>query len=218
MQSEMAGAADRMFRQLTDADLKFGMCRNEKGERGRALARDVLELFLRSPRPQRPPQGVSTSTTSSSSGHENSLTAALLQLRAEGRVLRQGPRLPERPRGVAVSRQRAGRRVRQSRSPPCAASCRRVYEYFELRRKKMRLRDIHHYDTYVPILSELDTRHTWNQAVDVGGRVARSRSATSIAACSHDGLAGRWCDRYPNQGKRSGAFSSGSTTAGRTSS
>src|SRR3954466_15214586 len=32
MQSEMAGAADRVFRQLTDADLKFGMCRNEKGE------------------------------------------------------------------------------------------------------------------------------------------------------------------------------------------
>src|SRR4249920_2180212 len=26
----------------------------------------------------------------------------------------------------------------------------------------------------------------------------------------HEGLAGRWCDRYPNQGKRSGAFSSGS--------
>ena len=38
----------------------------------------------------------------------------VLQLGAEGRVLRQGPRLPERPRGVAVSRQRAGRGVRQS--------------------------------------------------------------------------------------------------------
>ena len=29
----------------------------------------------------------------------------------------------------------------------------------------MKLPDIHHYDTYVPILSELETRHTWNQAV-----------------------------------------------------
>ena len=42
-------------------------------------------------------------------GHENSLAAALLELGAEGRLLRQGPQLPERPRGVAVSRQRAGR-------------------------------------------------------------------------------------------------------------
>ena len=42
-----------------------------------------------------------------------------------------------------------------------------LYRYFELRRRKMKLRDIHHYDTYVPILSELDQRHTWNQAVEV---------------------------------------------------
>ena len=33
-----------------------------------------------------------------------------------------------------------------------------VYKYFDVRRKKMRLRDIHHYDTYVPILSELDSQ------------------------------------------------------------
>ena len=42
-----------------------------------------------------------------------------------------------------------------------------LYRYYELRRRKMRLPEIHHYDTYVPILSDLDTRHTWNQAVKV---------------------------------------------------
>src|SRR4029078_11400779 len=84
-----------------------------------------------------------------------------------------------------------------------------VYKYLELRRKKMKLRDIHHYDTYVPILSELDTRHTWVQAVKV--------VIDSLAPLGDDygrvlaeGLRGRWCDRYPNQGKRSGAFRSGS--------
>jgi oligoendopeptidase F len=72
----------------------------------------------------------------------------------------------------------------------------------------MRLRDIHHYDTYVPILSELDTRHTWNQAVDT---VVKSLTPLGNDYCRvlADGLDGRWCDRYPNQGKRSGAFSSG---------
>ena len=42
-----------------------------------------------------------------------------------------------------------------------------VHRYYDLRRRKMRLRHIHHYDTYVPILSELKSRHTWKQAVDV---------------------------------------------------
>jgi oligoendopeptidase F len=84
-----------------------------------------------------------------------------------------------------------------------------IYKYLEVRRKKMKLRDIHHYDTYVPILSELDTKHTWKQAVDV---VIKSLEPLGDEYCRvlHEGLAGRWCDRYPNQGKRSGAFSSGS--------
>ena len=85
-----------------------------------------------------------------------------------------------------------------------------VYHYFDLRRRKMKLSDIHHYDTYVPILSELDTRHTWNQAVDVVIDIARAARRASTAACSAKASHGRWCDRYPNQGKRSGAFSCGS--------
>ncbi|HVT27633.1 MAG TPA: oligoendopeptidase F, partial [Lacipirellulaceae bacterium] len=48
MQHEMAGAADRVFRQLTDADLKFGMCRNEKGELVE-LSHSSFSSFLRSP-------------------------------------------------------------------------------------------------------------------------------------------------------------------------
>jgi oligoendopeptidase F len=73
----------------------------------------------------------------------------------------------------------------------------------------MRPKEIHHYDTYVPILSDLDTRHTWNQGVDA---VVAALAPLGDDYCRvlKAGLAGRWCDRYPNQGKRSGAFSSGS--------
>ena len=42
-----------------------------------------------------------------------------------------------------------------------------LHRYYDLRRRKMRLKDIHHYDTYVPILAELQTRHTWDEAVEV---------------------------------------------------
>ena len=84
-----------------------------------------------------------------------------------------------------------------------------LYRYFELRRRKMKLLDIHHYDTYVPILSELETRHTWDQAVKV---VVNSLEPLGSDYCRvlAGGLNNGWCDRYPNQGKQSGAFSSGS--------
>ena len=74
----------------------------------------------------------------------------------------------------------------------------------------MRLRDIHHYDTYVPILAELKTRHTWNQAVKLVLSAARAAGRATIARALERGLNGRWCDRYENQGKQSGAFSAGS--------
>ncbi len=73
----------------------------------------------------------------------------------------------------------------------------------------MKLRDIHHYDTYVPILSEIKSRHTWQQAVDMV-LAAIEPLGSEYCAALEKGLNGRWSDRYPNQGKQSGAFSSGS--------
>ena len=71
-----------------------------------------------------------------------------------------------------------------------------LYRYYELRRRKMQLAKIHHYDTYVPILSEREVRHTWNQAVKLviasleplgseycgsaGGRALPAAGATAI--------------------------------------
>ena len=84
-----------------------------------------------------------------------------------------------------------------------------VHRYYELRRQKMKLKDIHQYDTYVPILSELEKKHTWDQAVKV---VVDALEPLGDEYCRelHRGMTtGRWCDRYPNQGKQSGAFSSG---------
>lgn len=42
-----------------------------------------------------------------------------------------------------------------------------VHAYFDMRRRKMKLEDIHHYDTYVPILAESKTHRSWDQAVAI---------------------------------------------------
>jgi oligoendopeptidase F len=73
----------------------------------------------------------------------------------------------------------------------------------------MKLKDIHHYDTYVPILSELNVRNTWPQAVKLVLAAIEPLGSEYCGALER-GLNGRWCDRYPNKGKQSGAFSCGS--------
>jgi oligoendopeptidase F len=84
-----------------------------------------------------------------------------------------------------------------------------VHRYYDLRRRKMRLRDIHHYDTYVPILADLQTRRNWKQAVETVIAAIEPLGGEYCGALEK-GLTGRWCDRYENRGKQSGAFSSGS--------
>ncbi len=59
MQSEMADAANQVFRQLTDADLKFGTVKNERGELVE-LSNASFSSFLHSPERERPQEGVSS--------------------------------------------------------------------------------------------------------------------------------------------------------------
>ena len=76
----------------------------------------------------------------------------------------------------------------------------------------MDLRDIHQYDTYVPILANLEKRHTWSEAVKLI-LDALAPLGREYGRVLERGLKGRWCDRYPNRGKQSGAFSCGSYDA-----
>ena len=84
-----------------------------------------------------------------------------------------------------------------------------LYRYYDVRRRKMRLNDIHHYDTYVPILGELRSA----AHLGPGGHVvlaALEPLGSEYCGALEAGLHGRWCDRYENRGKQSGAFSCGS--------
>ena len=85
-----------------------------------------------------------------------------------------------------------------------------VHRYYDVRRRKMKLREIHQYDTYVPILSDLEIKRTWGQAVDLVIDALATLGSEYCSTLKKGLTTERWCDRYPNQGKSSGAFSSGS--------
>jgi oligoendopeptidase F len=71
------------------------------------------------------------------------------------------------------------------------------------------LAELHHYDTYVPLVSEIDSHVTFDEAIEqiLGAFEPLGPEYTTTLS---EGLRGRWCDRYETKGKRSGAFSSGS--------
>jgi oligoendopeptidase F len=87
-----------------------------------------------------------------------------------------------------------------------------LFRYFDLRRRALGLSELHHYDTYVPLVPEIETRITFDRAVEMvlAALTPLGKEYVDILA---EGLRGRWCDRYETKGKRSGAFSSGSYKA-----
>ncbi|MBN2875881.1 MAG: oligoendopeptidase F family protein, partial [Spirochaetales bacterium] len=84
-----------------------------------------------------------------------------------------------------------------------------LHEYYAIRKRALGLDELRHYDVYVPLVSQVTVRHTWDQAVAVIAE-ALSPLGDEYVSTLRAGLLGGWADRYENKGKRSGAFSAGS--------
>lgn len=207
MQSEMAGAASQIFRQLTDADLKFGEVKDEKGKPAE-LDQSSFMVFLNSPK-RTVRKAAFHQFYDEFDDHKNALAASL-----KGSILKDVYYAQARDYPSARESSLFDDNVPASVYDNLVAAVRSklpaVHKYFDLRKRKMKLKAIHQYDTYVPILSELDKRTTWDQAVKA---VVTSLAPLGTQYCEtlQAGLTTeRWCDRYPNKGKNSGAFSAGS--------
>ncbi len=83
-----------------------------------------------------------------------------------------------------------------------------LHKYYSFRRKKLGLSKLKHWDVYVPLLSDISTNYTYEEAVDLIDK-AVIPLGTEYRNTLKKGLLGGWVDRYENAGKRSGAFSSG---------
>jgi oligoendopeptidase F len=83
-----------------------------------------------------------------------------------------------------------------------------LFKYLNFRKQALGLAELHHYDTYVPIVQDIDFHVPYEMAVDicVKAMVPLGKEYTRILK---KGLTGGWVDRYENRGKRSGAYSSG---------
>ena len=88
-----------------------------------------------------------------------------------------------------------------------------LFRYFELRRRVLKLEEIHHYDTYVTMVENVKTDVAWDEAVERVMASLTPLGSEYTNTLAHGLRGGRWCDRYENKGKRSGAFSYGTYTS-----
>jgi oligoendopeptidase F len=197
---------DDAFSQLTNVDMKFGTLADEAG-RVRPLTQSSLSSFLvkRDPELRR---RAFHQFYAEFEDHQYTLATALAYsvkadvFRARARNYASALEAALFPDQVpAAVYDRLISSVRANLSP--------LFRYFELRRCALSLAELHHYDTYVPLVPDVETHVTFEQAAETV-LAALAPLGNEYVDVLADGLRGRWCDRYETKAKRSGAFSSGS--------
>ena len=205
MQVTFAGTAGKVFRQLTDADMTFGTMTDGKGNE-LELSNATFTPLLHDP-VHEVRKNAFHQYYDQYKAHANTLAATLAGSNERDAYAAKVRRHPS-----AVESALFADNVPIAVYDQLVSAVREhlpiVHRYYELRRRLLGLDEIHHYDCYVPLVPELDQKHTWDEAVE---EILTSLHPLGDAYCSklEVGLRGRWCDRYPNIGKQSGAFSSG---------
>ena len=208
------GRPGKAFRQLLDADLKFGDCEErEEGSRSSCRTRTFSKL-LRLARAERAQDGVSSVLRAVRGAREHARRDAD-RLDSQGRLLRQGPRLSRARCESALFPDNVPQAVYDNLIAAVRKHLPAVHRYYDVRRRKMKLQghsSLRHLraDPQRPG----DQAHTGKQAVKLVIDSLAAAGRESIARMLEEGLHGRWCDRYPEPGQAAaGHFPAARTTA-----
>jgi oligoendopeptidase F len=197
---------DDAFSQLTDVDMKFGVLTDEAG-RERALTQSSFSSFL-----IKPDAGLRKRAFhqfyAEFEDHQYTLATALAYS-VKGDIFRARARNYASALEAALFPDAIPESVYDGLITAVRGRLEPLFRYYELRRRVFGLSELHHYDTYVPLVPEMEVRLTFDQAIDRVIAALKPLGSEYVDALA-EGLRGRWCDRYETKGKRSGAFSSAS--------
>ncbi len=84
----------------------------------------------------------------------------------------------------------------------------KLHRYVRLRKKLLGVEELHFYDIYAPLVKDVDKKISFTQAKETVYE-ALAPLGEEYRAILRQGFESRWIDVYPNEGKRSGAYSAG---------
>ncbi|MGQ9505183.1 MAG: oligoendopeptidase F [Thermogutta sp.] len=205
MQTEMAETPSHVFHQLNNADMRFGEVEDEKG-RKRELTHGNFLSFLQSPA-RMVRERAFTTFYEKYAEHQNTLAATLAGSVQKDVYYARVRNFPS-AREAALFPDNIPTIVYDQLIETVRRYLPVLHQYYDLRRRQLRLRQLFVYDCYVPLVPNLMLRTTWDQAVDLVLKAVAPLGDEYVRILKA-GLNSRWCDRYENRGKQSGAFSAG---------
>ena len=202
--ADFADVPSKAFRFLNDAETKFKSVKDKSGEE-RPLTLETFQVFLHSP--DRAARKTAFENLYTEYEARQNTFASLLEGSIRKDVFFAKARGFSSALNASMFVEEVPEQVYRNLLSVVRGALPALYRYYELRRKLMKLDDIHFYDVYVPILSDISVNYTWEQAVDVIGKALAPLGEEYVSTLVKGLTADRWVDRYENQNKESGAFS-----------
>ena len=201
----MSQAPSTIFGMLNNADLKFPKVKNEKGEEvelthGRYI--QFLESRNRSVRKQ------AFETMYATYAKQKNTIASTLSANVTKNIFYAKARKYPSVLEMSLFGDNIDKEVYTNLIDAVHEALPLMYRYMELRKKLLKVDELHMYDLFAPLVEEFDMNITYDQAKQTVKESLKPLGQDYLNVLQQ-GFDNSWIDIYENEGKRNGAYSWG---------
>lgn len=203
--SEIFSAPSRTFSILNNADIQFPVVKDEEGndvQLSHGLYGKLMESTDRSVREQ-----AFKALYSTYQGLKNTF-ATTLSTHVKGHNYQAKVHNYSSAREASLSRNHIPEAVYDTLLEVVNKNLPLLHRYVELRKKMLNVDELHMYDMYAPLTGKAPIEYTIEQAKEETLKALQPLGEDYLAILE-EGFNNRWIDWFENEGKRSGAYSSG---------
>lgn len=203
---DIAEVADNTFSMLTNADMRFPSVKNEEGKMCDMSEERAVSLLRSRKRSVR--KAAFLSLYKPYSEMRNTLGATFDGM-LKGAGFYSEARKYASPLASALDSDNIPESVYHNLVDTLEKNLEPLHRYMSLRKKALGVKELHMYDLYVPLVNDPFKEISWRRAKEMMMR-SLSPLGEEYLAQAAEGMEHGWADVFPNQGKRSGAYSWGS--------
>ncbi len=202
---EMTGSPDNIFSMFNDADMKFPDAVDKDGNTHQVTHGSYIPLMHSNDRELR--KSAFKSLYGVYESFKNT-SAAVLSSQTKCLTFRARARKYDSTLQAALDGTEVPVEVYKQLIEAVHENMPYMHKYVKLRKKLLGVEELHAYDLYAPIVSDIEVKIPFEQAKqEVYDSLAPM--GEEYRAIFREGMENRWIDVYENEGKRSGAYSAG---------
>ncbi|SFP79970.1 oligoendopeptidase F [Salibacterium halotolerans] len=203
--SEVTASPGNTFGMLNNADLTFPSVKDEQGEEAQVTHGRILRFLESDDRRVR--RDAFKAVYDTYAKYRNTF-ASTLSGEVKKHLFTAGVRSYDSARQAALSSNHIPEIVYDQLVDTVNNHLHLLHRYVRLRKRVLELDEIHNYDLYTPLVKDVDMNVTYEDAQQKVLKAVEPLGEEYVNKVA-EGFQSRWIDVYENEGKRSGAYSSG---------